>query len=322
MISVSKVIFCVILASIQKHEFMTRHNGGNIMENNKKTIIIAAVAGVALLAGILVGIGLSSFLRNDTVAKVEETPSKVTVEEEVADATANDATDTTEDVSDASEDEEDVNTSDDAEATDSTADKADAKTTEKADSSTTAVDPKADETTTVTWPGLSSSIPYNAAAGKVMADETGKFLKYEIIENDISWSAAFKDCLERGGHLLWINDMDEYNKISEFIFNEKCDNDIFYLGAMRDDKSDKYFWVNAKKDPIETLALNNEKCWSYKLWAVGEPSFKDNHDNEEMFLTTYYSKADEKWMWSDNVDDLPGNANVYLGRTAYICEYE
>ena len=295
--------------------------------------IIAAIAFVAMLVGVLFGIGLSALLKNDSgnaVAKTDSSP-KITVTEEdqenpednineEADATADDEAlaDETDDDSANTDTTETAETKDNTTAADKTdEDKTDA---DKADSDKNTANNKASTENVTTT--LSTKIPFNSLNGKVMADESGKYLKYEIITNDCAWKDAFKDCVSRGGHLLYINDMAEYNKISKFILDEKCDGYTFYLGGMREEKSDKYFWVDSKKEPINDQALNKTKNWCSSLWAADQPNFHDNHGNDECYLTTYYSQSENRWLWSDNINDLPGINPNMEGLIAYICEYE
>lgn len=287
------------------------------MENkkNKLVIIIGAVAVVAILAGVLVGIALTSFLNTDkatasveavevseTVETVNDEPSEeVASEEEKADTEA-DIQD--EDVPEA--EDEDIKKDTDEKVSDGD------KGEELLDDGTGMPIEEAKEL-------IKPAEVKPEVEIKAPAASNGKYM---IVVDDVSYMDAMKDCKERGGHLLIIDDYDEYAKVVKFIYDNTADNCIFYLGGMRDDKSKEYHWVDAKGDIASSTVLNNVSSYSAGAWAENEPGFTDNHDNEELYMAMYYNSGEGRWVWCDVVNDLPGNANTYMGRTAYICEFE
>lgn len=275
--------------------------------DKKKITIMAAIAFVALLLGILVGISLNSFLKPDATDNKSEQTQSLAVDkpdEVITENSSESNTEAADEVSPAETKDESTATTETVETT---------VTNDTTPNNNVANTPVADAT---------GKIPFNDLNGLCMADETGKYLKYEIIIDDVSWKDAFKDCVERGGHLLIINDMKEYDTISKFVFDKKADGNLFLLGGMREKKADKYYWVDSTKTPIEDNALNEEKAWCETLWAVGEPSFHDNHDNDECYMMTYYSQTEKRWLWCDVINDYTGMAPQDKGRLAYICEYE
>lgn len=297
------------------------------MDNKKKKIItlIGGVAVVAVLVGILTGIALSSFLKPEKEVIKEDKIAEgniVAEEKDEADAVNDDEAIAEDALKEDSGDTTSVTKTDEKEET-KTKD-----VTEKSSKDDNKNDKKSEDSLVAEKPGM----PIEEAEKLIKPAEVKPEVevkkgvaaneKYMIIMDDVSFTEAMDDCKERGGHLLTIEDYDEYAKVIKFIYDNTADNCIFYLGGMRDKKSKEYHWVDAKGNSSSSIVLNNVSSYSAGAWAENEPGFVDNHDNPELYMAMYYNSSEGRWVWCDVVNDLPGNANTYMGRTAYICEFE
>lgn len=133
--------------------------------------------------------------------------------------------------------------------------------------------------------------------------EATKESRYELITSDVSWTAARDSALSAGGHLVVINDAEEYQKV----LNLAKDSNISYvwLGCRRVDGA--MTWVdNAEVD--------------YWPWQPGEPTYVDGEVAEDYLML---SNVDGYWGYNDNRNDPAGDYPAfYSGRIAYVIEFE
>ncbi|MDO4816570.1 MAG: C-type lectin domain-containing protein, partial [Bacillota bacterium] len=130
---------------------------------------------------------------------------------------------------------------------------------------------------------------------------------YKIFVEDISWGEAEQKCTELGGHLVCINDEQEYNKICEMLY----------------DYSVSYVWIGCYRDNTGNLVWTNNGTTEFYPWAPSEPSMTDSYDGtiENYLMLTY--QPDGSWMYNDSRSNpLEDYAKYYSGRIAYICEIE
>lgn len=144
---------------------------------------------------------------------------------------------------------------------------------------------------------------------------------YELILDSCSWTEAYQKCLDRGGHLVHINSREEYNAILEQIYREEKDSKIFYIGGVRRNDSDTYYWVDVDGNLIGDALNGDSESWCYDLWMDGEPSYKDaDVDMVETYMDIFYYSGESRWVWNDCSDDITGFYRS--GKVGYICEYE
>ncbi|MBQ6907034.1 MAG: TPM domain-containing protein [Clostridia bacterium] len=127
---------------------------------------------------------------------------------------------------------------------------------------------------------------------------------YSVIKSDVTWYDAERYAKNDGGHLVCINDYNEFNKV--------C--------SLADEKNIKVFWVGANRNYGETW--NNAK-WEdgkeieFSQWYSGEPSYNSEEGNEEEYLMVF--KVDGTWYFNDAENDV---TKYYKGRMGYIVEFE
>ncbi|MBR1692259.1 MAG: C-type lectin domain-containing protein, partial [Lachnospiraceae bacterium] len=144
---------------------------------------------------------------------------------------------------------------------------------------------------------------------------------YELIVADVTWTEAFNDCLDRGGHLVRITTNEEYQAILRQIYQEGKQNIKFYLAGTRDQDGVTYHWVYEDGSYSEESINYSSK---YKdCWLENEPSFYDEAtQSEENRMNMFYMKKTDKWVWNDVPDDILEVVEDYAGTIGYICEYE
>lgn len=155
--------------------------------------------------------------------------------------------------------------------------------------------------------------------------EPGSFVEegvntYELIVADVTWTEAYYDCLNRGGHLVRITSDEEYQAILQQIESEGKKNILFWLGGARNDDSGYYWIYDEGRFGVEVLN-EDEKYASY--WLDGEPSFHDDTANaDETRMNMFRLSSSGRWVWNDVPDDILSVASFYSGKIGYICEYE
>lgn len=161
----------------------------------------------------------------------------------------------------------------------------------------------------------------DAEAAYYAEDETG-IHTYELIVDDVTWTEAYEDCLDRGGHLVRINSEEEYLAILEQISEENKDKIMFWLGGTRSFANQyEYRWIYGDGTYGKEV-LNEEEPYIW-YWLDGEPSFYDESvDQDEWCMNMFYVSKEGRWVWNDVPDDLIAIAEFYAGRIGYICEYE
>lgn len=151
-------------------------------------------------------------------------------------------------------------------------------------------------------------------------DETG-IHTYELIVEDVTWTQAYQDCLDKGGYLVRINSDEEYQTILRQIGDEDKKNIKFWLGGARSSEESKdYRWVYEDGTYGDIILNEEEPCRSY--WLSGEPSYSGESDDVEMYMNMFYVRKEGRWVWNDVADDLIAVADFYAGTVGYICEYE
>ncbi len=158
-------------------------------------------------------------------------------------------------------------------------------------------------------------------AEQEMADDEGVH-DYEVIIKNVDWKEAFNDCKRRGGHLVRLNTEEEYSIIRKMLA-DKDFRGVVYLGAMREEDSQEYHWVDDDLKPFSAI-LNSSEYDNY--WLDGEPSFEDDTSGEsidEEYLAMIYVSKQGGWVWNDVPGDLIERfGDSYDGRVAYVCEYD
>lgn len=143
---------------------------------------------------------------------------------------------------------------------------------------------------------------------------------YELIVADMTWTEAYYDCLDRGGHLVRITSDEEYQAILQQIEAEDKKNILFWLGGARNDDSG-YYWIYEGGYFGSEVLNEDEKYASY--WMENEPSFHDDAVGmDETRMNMFWRSSSGRWVWNDVPDDILSAAEFYAGKLGYICEYE
>lgn len=143
---------------------------------------------------------------------------------------------------------------------------------------------------------------------------------YELVVADVTWTQAYYDCLDRGGHLVRITTDQEYQAILQQIAEEGKEHIIFWLGGARNDDSG-YHWIYEGGYFGSEVLNEDSKYASY--WLEDEPSFHDDAAGvDETRMNMFRLSSSGKWVWNDVPDDILSAADFYSGKIGYICEYE
>lgn len=135
--------------------------------------------------------------------------------------------------------------------------------------------------------------------------EPEKVSSYQIFTENVSWDQAEQKCKDLGGHLVCINDEEEYNKICELLSTVSA----------------KYVWIGCYRSSAGILTWTNGDDVDYYNWAYREPSLKDSYDGTAEDYIMLARQSDGTWKYNDSrMDPMADYARFYSGNIAYICE--
>ena len=124
---------------------------------------------------------------------------------------------------------------------------------------------------------------------------------YKVIKQDCSWTEAQQACISMGGHLVVIDDQDEYNEVV----------------AMAEAEGVTRVWIGCHR-------VNGQMVWEketdgFIIWAKGEPTFVDTNDKvAEDYIMLWNNNG---WACNDNRDDpCKDYPQFYSGTMGFICE--
>ncbi|MBR3294340.1 MAG: hypothetical protein IKI69_07995 [Oscillospiraceae bacterium] len=126
---------------------------------------------------------------------------------------------------------------------------------------------------------------------------------YQVIVGDVSWITARDSSIYAGGHLVVINDEEEFRRVI----------------AAVEEFNVSYVWIGCRRvDGAMTWVKDAEiDFWP---WASGEPSIVDGYVPEDYLMLSY---SDGRWGYNDNRNDPAGDYPAfYSGRIAYVIEFE
>ncbi len=147
-----------------------------------------------------------------------------------------------------------------------------------------------------------SEAPYipGEASGTAQSSEQVEH-HYEIFVEDVSWEQAEEKCEALGGHLVVINDADEFAEVTQ----------------LASDAGVTYVWIGGHREN-GTVVWVDSSTEVYEKWAYGEPSYTDNGVAEDYMLLW----NNRGWSQNDSRNDpCKDFAHMYSGKIAYICEY-
>lgn len=126
---------------------------------------------------------------------------------------------------------------------------------------------------------------------------------YKLFVEDVTWMQARDKCEALGGHLVVINDADEFNAMVDLA----VENDVNKI------------WIGCYRDAGGNLVWVNNEVVNWYQWGKGEPSAYDyNDDVAEDYVMLWYLGG---WVYNDQRNDLVGDyPAMYSGQLAYICE--
>ena len=127
--------------------------------------------------------------------------------------------------------------------------------------------------------------------------------RYELYQEDINWSDAKDKCFAMGGHLVVINDEDEFREIVALAEREGVS--MLWIGGHRE--SGAILWEDGSDE-------------AYTPWAKGEPSYVDSSDGAaEDYVLLWYNNG---WYFNDSRHDPCREfPQWYGGKMAYVCEF-
>lgn len=125
---------------------------------------------------------------------------------------------------------------------------------------------------------------------------------YELIVEDVSWTQAAAKCKEMGGHLVVINDEEEFNTIIQ----------------LAEEKGVPRLWIGCHRVDGQLVWETGET--GYEKWAKGEPTYVDINDQvAEDYVMLWDNNG---WGYNDNRDDpIADYPQWYSGTVGYVCEF-
>jgi len=125
---------------------------------------------------------------------------------------------------------------------------------------------------------------------------------YQFIKEDVSWTTARARCQELGGHLVTINDEEEFNAIV----------------ALAEENGVSRVWIGCHR--IDGVLVWESEGEGYFNWAKGEPSYVDVNDEvAEDYVMLWNNNG---WVYNDNRNDpIADYPQWYSGTVGYVCEF-
>jgi len=153
------------------------------------------------------------------------------------------------------------------------------------------------------------SEPVESAEPTLTPTPEVKVSTYEVILSDKSWTQAEADAESKGGHLVVINDQDEFDKVV----------------ALAVSKGARFVWLGCQRDASGQLKWVNGDSVDFYKWAANEPSVTDRDGTAENYVLLWNSKANLSGNWEYNDvgnDPVSIYPKGYSGKICYVIEYE
>ena len=129
---------------------------------------------------------------------------------------------------------------------------------------------------------------------------------YQAIKDNVSWTKAAAACNRLGGHLVIINNEDEFNEVTR----------------LADEQGLTYVWVGAHRvGGVEKWENGADLTDGFVRWARGEPTYIDRNDQvAEDYIMLW--KNNGTWVYNDNRDDPYADyPYMFEGIIGYVCEF-
>lgn len=146
--------------------------------------------------------------------------------------------------------------------------------------------------------------------------------RYEYVIENCSFYEAMDEAVNKGGYLVRINSMEEFNAICKDIKDKGLEKNVFWTAGEQDYGIEKHYrWLSPDyRMSKEVIDVDSE----FKpMWLEGEPSFSgtnlDGEEVEEPYVVMLYLKSKDKFVLNDVPYDLDA---YYKDNMGYIIEYE
>ncbi len=143
---------------------------------------------------------------------------------------------------------------------------------------------------------------------------------YQLVIADCTWTQAFQNAKNAGGHLACFETQEEYHAVLNQILNENHSDIMFLIGGRRDPNGTEYRW-DYGDNVLQGEVLNSPSSWAAGQWMKGEPSFGDA-GTAECFMEMYFYSGENRWVFNDVPDDIIAVVPGYSGKIGYIVEYD
>ena len=166
--------------------------------------------------------------------------------------------------------------------------------------------PEPEETEELPGPVVLTTAPVVETPAPEVSEPVKMVSEYRFFAENVSWTEAKARCAEEGGHLVTINDEDEFNRVTGMA--EERGIHVIWIGLHRE--SGMLVW--------EGDDLNAEY---YYNWDQGEPSAFDGETPEDyVFIWDWTGRG---WVYNDCINDPEGEyPDSYRNQIGFVCEIE
>ena len=141
---------------------------------------------------------------------------------------------------------------------------------------------------------------------------------YEVVVKMCTWETARQEAVSAGGHLVTINDSDEFTKIKNMLDAYSNVRNV-WVGACAPEGYYTHSEALSYWNSSSAKWITGEP-FTFARWREGEPSGSDKNTGvAERYIQIFKPKADGVWSFNDSGDDMRFYKS---GSLAYIIEYE
>ena len=141
---------------------------------------------------------------------------------------------------------------------------------------------------------------------------------YEVVVKMCTWETARQEAVSAGGHLVTINDSDEFTKIKNMLDAYSSVRNV-WVGACAPEGYYTHSEALSYWNSSSAKWITGEP-FTFARWREGEPSGSDKNTGvAERYIQIFKPKADGVWSFNDSGDDMRFYKS---GSLAYIIEYE